>query len=92
MFCIRNLTELQAARKANRWHVRALKRMMASSNRTGRSEAAMSKRNPYQIDRYSETAASHGTLANAVSLIGCLLAMAVLCLGMLYLMWKASGE
>lgn len=52
----------------------------------------MSKRNPYQIDRYSETAASHGTLANAASLIGCLLAMAALCLGMLYLMWKASGK
>lgn len=52
----------------------------------------MDKRSPYSIDRYGEAAAPRGALAHAASLIGCLLAMAALCLGMLYLMWKVQGE
>ena len=52
----------------------------------------MSRRNPYQIDWYGEAAASHGILANAVSLVGCVVAMAALCLGMLFLMWRVSAR
>lgn len=56
------------------------------------TEATMETRNPYSIDRYGEATAPRGPLARAAGLIGCLLAMAALCLGMLYLMWKASGK
>lgn len=52
----------------------------------------MDKRNPYQVDRYGDEAVSRGVLARTVSLVGCVLAMAALCLGMLYVMWKASGR
>ena len=51
----------------------------------------MNKRNPYSVDRYGE-AEAHGTLGRAASMIGCLLAMAVLCLGMLFALWKVSGR
>lgn len=52
----------------------------------------MDRRNPYSIDRYGDTAASRGVLTRAAGMVGCVLAMAALCLGMLYVMWKASGR
>lgn len=51
----------------------------------------MNGRNPYNIDRYGETE-TRGVLGRAASMVGCLLAMAVLCLGMLFALWKVSGK
>lgn len=54
----------------------------------------MSKRNPYAVDRYADTQArgGRGALAGAAGMLGCVLAMAVLCLGMIYVLWKAAGR
>ena len=52
----------------------------------------MKKRNPYSIDRYGEATAPRGVLASAASLIGCVVAMAALCLGMLFLMWRVNAR
>lgn len=54
----------------------------------------MSKRNPYHIDRYAdvERPGVGGAVSNAVGLVGCLVAMAVLCIGMMVVLWKVSGK
>lgn len=56
----------------------------------------MNKRNPYEIDRYSAARTGAmgvtGAFRNMAGLICCLVAMAALCLGMIYIMWKATGK
>lgn len=54
----------------------------------------MSKRNPYAIDRYADVQprGGRGALAGAAGMLGCVLAMAVLCIGMIYVLWKATGR
>lgn len=52
----------------------------------------MDRRDPYSVDRYGEAPVREGALLRAANLIGCILAMAALCLGMLYFMWKTAGK
>ena len=54
----------------------------------------MNKRNPYSINRYTEPkrAGAGGVLSNAAGLVGCLVVMAILCIGMMAVLWKVSGK
>ena len=54
----------------------------------------MMKRNPYSVDRYHVEPAGgvRGALSQAAGLIFGIGAMAVLSLGMNFLMWRAGGR
>lgn len=54
----------------------------------------MSSRGPYDIDRYVDTAleVSGNPFATLASKLCCLAAMAVLCLGVIVMLWRASGR
>lgn len=54
----------------------------------------MSARGPYDIDRYADTASEvpGNTFATLGSRLCCLAAMAVLCLGVIVMLWRVSGR
>ena len=54
----------------------------------------MSARGPYDIDRYVDTALEvpGKPFATLASKLWCLAAMAVLCLGVIVMLWRASGR
>ncbi len=57
----------------------------------------MDMRNPYEIDPYGSDGAAAGDgatapLRRAAELVGCLLAMAALFFGMIYLMGRVGGR
>ncbi len=54
----------------------------------------MSSRGPYDIDRYVDTALEvpGNPFATLASKLCCLAAMAVLCLGVIVMLWRASGR
>lgn len=54
----------------------------------------MSARGPYDIDRYADTASEvpSNPFATPGSRLCCLAAMAVLCLGVIVMLWRVSGR
>lgn len=55
----------------------------------------MNQRNPYKIDRYAPAAHPAGIARAGTQLTGmvlCVLVMAALCLGTIWVMWRASGK
>lgn len=54
----------------------------------------MSAREPYDIDRYADTASEvpSNPFATLGSRLCCLAAMAVLCLGVIVMLWRVSGR
>lgn len=54
----------------------------------------MSSRGPYDIDRYVDTALEvpGNSFATLASRLCCLAAMAVLCLGVIVMLWRVSGR
>lgn len=54
----------------------------------------MSVRGPYDIDRYADDAleAPGNPFATLASRLCCLATMAVLCLGVIVMLWRASGR
>ena len=54
----------------------------------------MSARGPYDINRYADDAleVSGNPFATLASRLCCLAAMAVLCLGMIVMLWRVSGR
>lgn len=54
----------------------------------------MSSRGSYDIDRYVDTASEvpGNPFATLASKLCCLAAMAVLCLGVIVMLWRASGR
>lgn len=54
----------------------------------------MNARGPYDIDRYVDTALEvpGNPFATLASKLCCLAAMAVLCLGVIVMLWRVSGR
>lgn len=58
---------------------------------------AVEMRNPYQVDRYASQGGTaprgvRGAVSRAAGMLGCLIAMGVLFLGMIYVLWRAGGN